>query len=80
MSYKVFIETGRGKNYCSVGSTPLKNKEAVIRWIKKAPIGNDRTKVKVFNTRTKKTLTGDKLDLYHRLGLYKKFQLKGGLI
>jgi hypothetical protein len=67
MSYRVFITTGKGKNYTSVGSTPLKNRQSVISWIKRQPLGNDRTKVRVTNTTTKKVMVGSKLYFYHKL-------------
>lgn len=63
MAYKVFISTGKKgtKNYTSMGSTPLKNKQAVVNWVKRNPVGNYKTQVSVENTRTKKIITGQKI-------------------
>lgn len=61
MSYKVFISIGKGKNKASMGSTLLKNKQAVVNWVKRNPIGNYRTHVTVTNTRTKKRIEGQKV-------------------
>ena len=62
MAYKVFISTGKrgSKNYTSPGSTPLSNKAKVRAWIKRNPVGNINTKVKITNTVSKKIVTMSK--------------------
>jgi|TARA_Y100000310_G_scaffold59038_1_gene54363 hypothetical protein len=62
MAYKVFISTGKrgSKNYTSTGSTPLSNKAKVRAWIKRNPVGNINTKVKITNTVSKKIVTMSK--------------------
>ncbi len=61
MSYKVCIHSG-GTRSCS---TPLPNKRRVSAWVKRTPIGNDRTQVTVENTRTGKVQTGNKLRFFN---------------
>ena len=40
MTYKVLITSGKQENktFCSFGSTPLKDKEKVVAWIKNQPM------------------------------------------
>jgi len=52
MAYKVFIRVGKS----TMGSTPLKNKASVRAWVRRNPMGNTNTKVRITNLRTKKTL------------------------
>jgi hypothetical protein len=65
MSYKVFIQSGQGKNKSTSGSIPLPNKQRVSNYVKRSPIGNSRSKVSVTNTRTGKTKTGKKYTFYY---------------
>lgn len=66
--YKVLIRWGKGKNFTQFGSTPLKRKEDVVRWVGKHPI-NKRTKISVLNTNTKKIVEGDS---YHIAYVFRK--------
>ena len=65
MAYKVCIRTGKGKNLSRACSTPLPNKNRVVAWVKRTPIGRDTTKVSVENTRTGKTVTGQKIRFFN---------------
>lgn len=65
MGYKVFISTGKGKNYASTGSIELPTKERVSNYIKRNPLGNYKTKVSVYDTQSKKTKSGSKLHFYN---------------
>ena len=49
MSYKVLITSGKkeNKNYCSMGSVPLKDKKKVVDWIKAQPL-NRNAKTQIF--------------------------------
>jgi hypothetical protein len=64
MAYIVTISTGRGKEKTIMQSTPLKLKEDVVRWIKRNPVGNFRTKVVLFNTLTRKRIIDSKMRFY----------------
>jgi len=61
MSYKVLITSGTGKNKTTSGSIALKSKEDVVRWVRKNPVGNYRTKTRVEDTSNKKVYTGQKV-------------------
>ena len=56
MAYKVFMKVGKAQ----MGSTPLKNKSAVVRWVKTNPMGNWKTPVVVTNLRTREIISGIK--------------------
>ena len=60
MGYRVFIEVGKGKNRATSGSTLLKTKSDVRRWIKVHPLGNYKTPCKVTNEKTGKSITNSK--------------------
>lgn len=55
MAYIVRIQTGTGKNRAVMQSIPLPNKERVRGYVKRNPLGNSKTKVKITNTITKKS-------------------------
>ena len=61
MAYKVRIDIGRGKNRAVSESTLLSNKDDVAQWVKKHPLGNSNTQIKVKNLNTGKVITGRKL-------------------
>jgi hypothetical protein len=63
MSYKVLIKVGKSQ----MGSTPLKTKGDVVRWVKQNPMGNYKTNVVVTDTETKKMVSGWKVK-FKRLG------------
>lgn len=66
MPYEVFIEVGKGKNRATMGSIPLKSKQAVTNYVRRNPLGNYKTPVKVTNTRTNKTITKSKIYFYRK--------------
>lgn len=61
MAYLVRIEIRKGKLKTVTSSTPLRTKEDVVRWVRRNPVGNSNTKVKVTNTITKKSIIGSKM-------------------
>lgn len=65
MGYKVFISVGKGKNRTTMGSIELPNKQRVSDYIKKNPLGNYKTKVRVTDTITKEVKTGKKIRFYN---------------
>ena len=69
MTYKIFIQTGKGKNYASMGSTPLKNKQAVVNWIKKCPLGNRNTYLEIKNLKTKQAIYDTKGKFFRIKGI-----------
>ena len=56
MTYKVFIEVGKGKKKATMGSIPLSNKEKVSNYIKRNPLVRSNTKIEVKNIRTGKVI------------------------
>ena len=58
MTYKVRIEVGKGKNKAVTESVPLPNKKRVCNYIKRSPLVNPNTKVKVTNINTNKITVG----------------------
>ena len=58
MSYKVHIEVGKGKNKAVTESIPLTNKKRVCNYIKRSPLVNSNTKIRVKNLKTRKTTIG----------------------
>lgn len=64
MSYKVFVEVGKGKNRSTSGSVSLSNKQKVSNWIKKSPFVRSNTNVKVTNLKTGKTITATRGRFY----------------
>jgi len=61
MAYKVFISVGKGKNLATSGSIRLSTKQDVANWVKRHPLGNSRTEIKVRDLGKRKTITGTKL-------------------
>lgn len=62
--YQVFIEAGKGKNYASMESIPLTSWQQVIAYIKRNPIGNRNTMVKVTNLMTGQSIKKKKYTFY----------------
>jgi len=58
MAYKVFIETGKGKNRSTSGSISLPSKARVCAYVKRSPFVRSNTKIQVKNTSTGKVTTG----------------------
>lgn len=71
MAYVVRVETGKGMNRAITQSVPLPNKERVAIYIRKNPLIRSNTNVYVFNTITRKGITGKPYNFTSRLG---KFQ------
>jgi hypothetical protein len=67
MTYKVLIKIGSGKNFAQMGSIPLKDLDDVSRWIKKNPLGNWKTKVKVEDISNNKSYHGIKATNWRRI-------------
>jgi hypothetical protein len=63
MGYKAFIQTGsiKNKTYASAGSIVLPTKQRLSDYVRRSPIGNSKTKVRVINTKTGKESIGSKL-------------------
>jgi len=60
MAYKVLISVGSGKNKATAGSVSLPNKERVASYVKRSPLGNYKTQIKVKDLVNKKVFTGSK--------------------
>ncbi|MEK6881276.1 MAG: hypothetical protein AABY22_16765 [Nanoarchaeota archaeon] len=73
ITYKVFVEVGKGKNKATSGSIPL-SKQKVCNWIKKNSIVRTNTKIRVTNINNKKMITGTQSTFCNHFG---KFQKEG---
>ena len=67
MTYKVRIESGKGKNQSITESIPLPNKQRVCNYIKRSPLVKSNTKIKVTNLQTKKVSIGTQSKFCRRM-------------
>jgi len=65
MSYKVYIEVGKGEEKAISESTELSSKEDVSRWVKSHPFGNINTKIKIKDLSSGKIVSGKKVRFYN---------------
>lgn len=71
MAYVVKVKVRTRGGIAKSQSIPLPSKERVERYIRLSPMIRANTNIRVVNTRTKKTVEGQRAKFYSLLGKYK---------